>query len=65
MTLSGFAVIILAKNQEVVLSNVADLQGLNKRNPWLAAMLMIVFFSMAGVPPAIGFFAKFFIILKF
>ena len=62
MTLSGFAVIILAKNQEVVLSNVADLQGLNKRNPWLAAMLMIVFFSMAGVPPAIGFFAKFFII---
>lgn len=62
MTLCGFAVIILAKNQDVVLSNLSDLQGLNKRNPWLAAMLMIVFFSMAGVPPAIGFFAKFFII---
>ena len=41
---------------------VNDLKGLNKRSPWMAAMLMIVFFSMAGVPPALGFFAKLFII---
>lgn len=62
MTVAGFSALILAKSQNLLLLQVSDLEGLNKRAPWLAAMLMIVFFSMAGVPPAIGFFAKFFII---
>lgn len=62
MTVAGFSALILSKSQNLLLLNVSDLEGLNKRAPWLAAMLMIVFFSMAGVPPAIGFFAKFFII---
>lgn len=62
MTVASFSALILAKSQNILLLQVADLEGLNKRAPWLAAMLMIVFFSMAGVPPAIGFFAKFFVI---
>jgi NADH-quinone oxidoreductase subunit N len=37
---------------------VDDLKGLNKRNPWLAFMMLIVMFSMAGIPPTVGFFAK-------
>ncbi len=62
MTIAAFSAILLSKDNKVLLLDISDLQGLNKRTPWLAAMLMIVFFSMAGVPPAIGFFAKFFII---
>ena len=35
-----------------------DYRGLNTRNPWLAFMMMLLMFSMAGVPPTVGFFAK-------
>jgi NADH-quinone oxidoreductase subunit N len=37
---------------------IADFKGLNARNPWLAFMMLIVMFSMAGIPPFVGFFAK-------
>lgn len=36
-----------------------DLKGLNKRSPWTAFLMLITMFSMAGVPPTIGFYAKF------
>jgi len=62
MTVAGFSAILIAKEDKPYLLKVSDLQGLSKTTPWLAAMLMIVFFSMAGIPPAIGFFAKFFVI---
>lgn len=62
MTILAFATVILPNYHEHLILNIEQLKGLAKRSPWLAAMLMIVFFSMAGVPPAIGFFAKFFII---
>jgi len=39
--------------------NLDDYKGLNKKSPWFAAMMMMVMFSMAGVPFFIGFFAKF------
>jgi NADH-quinone oxidoreductase subunit N len=39
-----------------------DLKGLNQRNPWFAAMMMLLMFSMAGVPPTVGFFAKLFVL---
>lgn len=35
-----------------------DLRGLNRRNPWLAFLMLIVVFSLAGIPPTAGFFAK-------
>ncbi|WP_153109036.1 NADH-quinone oxidoreductase subunit NuoN [Propionivibrio limicola] len=38
---------------------IKDLAGLNKRNPWYAALLMMMMFSMAGIPFFVGFFAKF------
>ena len=40
--------------------NISDLRGLNERSPWMAAMMMLIIFSMAGVPPTVGFFAKLF-----
>ena len=38
--------------------NISDLSGLNSSNPWYAAMIAIAMFSMAGVPPTVGFYAK-------
>jgi len=38
--------------------NIDDFRGLNSRNPWLAAMMAILMFSMAGLPPFVGFYAK-------
>jgi NADH-quinone oxidoreductase subunit N len=36
-----------------------DLKGLNQRSPWHAFLLLIIMFSMAGIPPTLGFYAKF------
>ena len=36
-----------------------NLKGLNQRSPWVAFLMLITMFSMAGVPPTIGFYAKF------
>jgi len=55
---AGFGLIVLLSNQDIEIEEVNDLRGLNKRNPWLAFLMMIVLFSMAGVPPTVGFFTK-------
>jgi len=39
-----------------------DFKGLNQRNPWLAFLLLLVMFSLAGIPPLVGFMAKFMVI---
>lgn len=62
MTIIAFATVLIGKGKNAYIFNVADLKGLSKRSPWLAAMLLIVFFSMAGVPPTVGFIAKFLVI---
>lgn len=58
MSAAAFGLIVLMSNQGMEIENVDDLQGLSKRNPWLAFMMLIVMFSMAGVPPTVGFFTK-------
>ena len=59
MTLAGFGMIILLSRQGFEAENLDDLKGLNQRSPWLAFLMLITMFSMAGVPPTIGFYAKF------
>ncbi|PKO24982.1 MAG: NADH-quinone oxidoreductase subunit NuoN [Betaproteobacteria bacterium HGW-Betaproteobacteria-8] len=59
MTLAGFGMILLLSRQGFEAENLDDLKGLNQRSPWNAFMMMIVMFSMAGVPPTLGFYAKF------
>ncbi len=54
----AFAVIALLSKQGVELDQLDDYRGLNARNPWLAFMMLLLMFSMAGVPPTVGFFAK-------
>jgi NADH-quinone oxidoreductase subunit N len=58
MALGAFGILVILSKSGLEVENIDDLKGLNKRNPWFAAMLMIVLFSMAGVPPTVGFFAK-------
>lgn len=58
MSAAAFGLIVLLSRSGVEIEAVADLKGLNKRNPWLAFMMMIVMLSMAGIPPAVGFFTK-------
>lgn len=55
---AAFGLIVLMSSQGMEIDNVDDLKGLNKRSPWLAFMMLIIMFSMAGVPPTVGFFAK-------
>lgn len=58
MSTAAFGFIVLLSHNGVEVERVDDLKGLNKRNPWLAFMMMVVMFSMAGVPPTVGFFTK-------
>lgn len=58
MSLASFGMVILLSRAGFEAENIDDFKGLNKRSPWFAAMMMIIMFSMAGVPFFIGFFAK-------
>jgi len=59
MGMGGFGVIILLSRAGFEADQLSDFKGLNDRSPWFAFMMMILMFSMAGVPPALGFYAKF------
>jgi NADH-quinone oxidoreductase subunit N len=59
MTLAGFGMILLLSRKEFEAENLEDLKGLFQRSPWAAFLMLITMFSMAGVPPTIGFYAKF------
>jgi len=54
----AFGIIILLSRRGYDAENLSDFKGLNARSPWFALMMMFLMFSMAGVPPFIGFFGK-------
>ena len=58
MSMGGFGMIILLSRSGFEADKLDDFKGLNERSPWMAAMMMILMFSMAGVPPTVGFYAK-------
>ena len=58
MTIGGFGMIILLSRKGFEADNLDDYRGLNERSPWSAFMMLIFMFSMAGVPPFLGFWAK-------
>jgi NADH-quinone oxidoreductase subunit N len=58
--LLAFAVIILF-SEATGSETIADLAGLNRRSPWLALAMTIALLSLAGIPPAAGFFGKFYL----
>ncbi|MCK5877734.1 MAG: NADH-quinone oxidoreductase subunit N [Candidatus Marithrix sp.] len=58
MTLGAFGMIILLSRTGFEADKIEDFKGLNDRNPWYAAIMLIIMLSMAGVPPMVGFWAK-------
>jgi NADH-quinone oxidoreductase subunit N len=57
-TAGGFAVLILLGRAGFEAETLDDLKGLNERNPWYALLMLLFLFSMAGIPPTVGFYAK-------
>jgi NADH-quinone oxidoreductase subunit N len=58
MSLGSFGIIVLLSRQGFEADKLDDFKGLSKRSPWAAFLMLLVMFSMAGVPPTIGFYAK-------
>ena len=59
MSLGTFGMILLLSRQGFEAENLDDFKGLNQRSPWHAFLMLLLMFSMAGVPPTVGFYAKF------
>jgi NADH-quinone oxidoreductase subunit N len=58
MAAGAFGMIILLSRKGFEAERLEDFKGLNARSPWYALMMLMIMFSMAGVPPFIGFYAK-------
>lgn len=58
MTAGGFGMILLMSRQGFEAEEIADYKGLSQRQPWFALMMLLLMFSMAGIPPLAGFYAK-------
>lgn len=63
MSLGGFGMLLLLSRAGYDVENLDDFKGLNQRSPWFAAMMLMLMFSMAGIPFFVGFFAKFSVLL--
>jgi NADH-quinone oxidoreductase subunit N len=59
MSVGTFGMIMLLSREGFEADMLNDFKGLSQRSPWLAFMMLILMFSMAGVPPTAGFYAKF------
>lgn len=57
-TLGTFGVIQVLARRGFEADDLDDLKGLNQRSPWLALVMLVLMFSLAGVPPMVGFYAK-------
>ena len=58
MTLGTFGMLMLLSNEEFEAERLDDFKGLNRRNPWYAFITLLLMFSLAGIPPTVGFYAK-------
>jgi NADH-quinone oxidoreductase subunit N len=58
-TCAAFGVLLVMSRNGYEADHIDDFKGLSKRNPWAALVMLVTMFSLAGVPPTIGFYAKF------
>jgi NADH-quinone oxidoreductase subunit N len=58
MNLGAFAMVLLLSRAGFEADRLDDFRGLNQRSPWHAFLMLLLMFSMAGVPPTVGFYAK-------
>ena len=57
-TLGTFGIIMLLSRQGHEAEHIDDFRGLGRRSPWFAGIMAIFMFSLAGIPPTVGFYAK-------
>ena len=62
MAMAAFGLILLLARKGFEAERLEDFKGLNERSPWFAALMLMVMFGMAGVPPFVGFFAKLYVL---
>jgi NADH-quinone oxidoreductase subunit N len=58
MTVGSFGMLLYLSRAGIECENLEDVRGLNRRNPWYAFLMMVIMFSLAGIPPTAGFYAK-------
>ena len=63
MNLGAFGCIFMMKRENIYYENINDLSGMSKNHPMLSLCFLIILFSLAGIPPLAGFFAKFYIFM--
>ena len=64
MNLGVFCCLFMMKRNDKFYDNLDDLSGLSKNHPIISFSLLILLFSLAGIPPMAGFFAKFYIFIS-
>ena len=64
MNLGIFCCLFMMKRKKIYHENIEDLSGLSKNHPILSLCLLVILFSLAGIPPMAGFFAKFYIFMS-
>jgi len=57
-TLGTFGIVLLLARRGFEAEEISDLRGLNRRSPWYAFVMLLLMFSLAGIPPTVGFYAK-------
>ena len=63
MTLGAFAIILMMQRRNVMVENISDLAGLGRTQPMMAFAMLLFMFSLAGIPPLAGFWAKLYIFM--
>jgi NADH-quinone oxidoreductase subunit N len=58
MSLGAFGMVVLLSRSGFEAERLEDFRGLNTRSPWLAFVMLLLMFSLAGIPPTVGFYAK-------
>src|SRR5437763_9659906 len=58
MTSGAFGLLIYLSHAGFECENLEDMRGLNRRHPWYAFLMLLIMFSLAGIPPTAGFYAK-------
>ena len=62
-TLGAFACVLMMRRDGKAVEHIGELAGLSRSNPWMAFALAMMMFSLAGIPPLAGFWAKFYVFL--
>ena len=65
MNLAFFSCLLMLKRNNQYYEDIDDLSGLSKNHPLLSLSLLLILFSLAGIPPLAGFFAKFYIFTRY